>query len=76
METGLINRIVRIRTTIDEFNLDQQKIADYSERNRVTVSRVLGGKDERYVTETNVGAIEKGVEKLLNEYRRKLCKGV
>jgi hypothetical protein len=74
METGLLTRLVKIRETIEEFNLDQQKIADYSERNRVTVSRVLGGKDERYVTETNVEAIEKGIEKLLDEYRKKLCK--
>lgn len=56
--------------------MDQQRIADNTEpaRTRVTVARVLSGQDERYLTESNVAAIEKGIEKILAEYRKKLCK--
>ena len=32
------------------------------------------GQDERYLTETNIAAIEKGIERILAEYRRELCK--
>jgi hypothetical protein len=76
MDVGLKVRLEKIRQLKGEFGLDQQRIADFCDppRNRTTVAKVLGGTDERYVTETNVEAIEKGIEKLLDEYRKKLCK--
>jgi hypothetical protein len=75
MELGLKKRLDKIRKLKEDFNLDQQTIADNCEpkRNRVTVATVLSGNDERYLTESNVEAIEKGIGKILNEYRKKLC---
>jgi predicted transcriptional regulator len=76
MDASLQRRIDEIRRLKDEFGLDQQRIADNTEptRTRVTIARVLSGQDERYLTESNVAAIEKGIEKILAEYRKKLCK--
>jgi len=73
MDTTLIKRVERLRTVKEDFNLDQQKIADYSGRSRTTVGYVFSAKDERYVTESNIAAIEAGIEKILAEYRQKLC---
>ena len=76
MDTGILKRLDEIRRLKDEFGIDIQKITDASEpqRNRTTVAKVLSGQDERYLTESNVAAIEKGIEKILEEYRKKLCK--
>ncbi len=76
METGLKGRLAEIRRLKEEFGIDIQRITNFSEpqRNRTTVAKVLSGQDERYVTESNIAAIEKGIEKILNEYRKKLCK--
>ncbi len=76
MDVQLQKRLEKIRQLKEDFKLDQQTIADNCEpvRNRVTVALVLKGSDERYLTESNIAAIEKGIEKILNEYRRKLCK--
>lgn len=76
MDQSLQERIDKIRQLKEQFNLDQKNIADYTQpkRTRVTVARVLSGQDERYLTETNVEAIEKAIESILNEYRKKLCK--
>ncbi len=76
METDLRRRLEEVRRLKEEFGIDIQKITDFSEpqRNRTTVAKVLSGQDERYVTESNVAAIEKGIEKILEEYRKKLCK--
>jgi hypothetical protein len=76
MDVALQKRLDEIRRLKEEFGLDQQRIAENTEppRNRVTVARVLSGQDERYMTESNVAAIEKGIEKILDEYRKKLCK--
>jgi hypothetical protein len=76
MDTGILKRLDEIRRLKDEFGIDIQKITDASEpqRNRTTVAKVLSGQDERYLTESNVAAIEKGIEKILDEYRKKLCK--
>ncbi|MBD0255199.1 MAG: hypothetical protein ICV83_05725, partial [Cytophagales bacterium] len=61
METGLKGRLAEIRRLKEEFGIDIQRITDFSEpqRNRTTVAKVLSGQDERYVTETNIAAIEK-----------------
>lgn len=76
METDLRPRLEEVRRLKEEFGIDIQKITDFSEpqRNRTTVAKVLSGQDERYLTESNVAAIEKGIEKILEEYRKKLCK--
>jgi hypothetical protein len=76
MDLGLKQRLDKIRQLKDEFGLDQQRIADFCEppRNRTTVAKVLGGTDERYFTESNLEAIEKGIDRLLDEYRKKLCR--
>ncbi len=76
MDASLQKRLDEIRRLKEEFGLDQQRIADNTEpvRTRVTVARVLSGQDERYLTESNVAAIEKGIGKILDEYRKKLCK--
>jgi hypothetical protein len=76
MDTGILKRLDEIRRLKDEFGIDIQKITDASEpqRNRTTVAKVLSGQDERYLTESNVAAIEKGIGKILDEYRKKLCK--
>ncbi len=76
MDASLQKRIDEIRRLKEEFGLDQQRIADNTEpaRTRVTVARVLSGQDERYLTESNVAAIEKGIKKILAEYRKKLRK--
>lgn len=76
MDTGILKRLDEIRRLKDEFGIDIQKITDASEpqRNRTTVAKVLSGQDERYLTESNVAAIERGIEKILDEYRKKLCK--
>jgi hypothetical protein len=76
MDTGILKRLEEIRRLKDEFGIDIQKITDASEpkRNRTTVAKVLSGQDERYLTESNVAAIERGIEKILEEYRKKLCK--
>ncbi len=76
METDLRRRLEEVRRLKEEFGIDIQKITDFSEpqRNRTTVAKVLSGQDERYVTESNVAAIEKGIEKILDEYRKKLCR--
>lgn len=75
MDLELQKRLDEIRRLKKEFRLDQQSIADHCDppRTRVTVATVLNGHDERYLTETNVAAIEKGIGKILDEYRRKLC---
>ncbi len=75
MDNELQKRLDKIRQLKEEFRLDQQTIANYCEppRSRVTVALVLSGNDQRYLTETNVVAIEKGIGKILDEYRRKLC---
>jgi len=76
MDASLQKRIDEIRRLKEEFGLDQQRIAENTQpaRTRVTVARVLSGQDERYLTESNVAAIEKGIGKILDEYRKKLCK--
>jgi hypothetical protein len=76
MDIDLKNRLEKIRQMKKEFNLDQQTIANNCEpsRSRVTVASVLSGTDERYLTESNIAAVERGIEKLLDDYRKKLCK--
>ncbi len=76
MDIALKTRLEKIKQIKEEFGLDQQRIADYSEpaRNRTTVAKVLGGTDERYLTESNIAAIETGIQKILDEYRKVLCK--
>jgi hypothetical protein len=76
MDIQLQKRLDTIRQLKEEFRLDQQSIADNCEpsRNRITVALVLKGLDERYLTETNIAAIEKGIGKILDGYRKKLCK--
>lgn len=76
MDNELQKRLEKIRQLKEEFRLDQQTIANYCDppRSRVTVALVLSGNDDRYLTETNVAAIERGIEKILDEYRRKLCR--
>jgi hypothetical protein len=73
MEKSLENRIKTAKETIEEFDINHRRLAEFAERSYVTVSRVLNGKGD-YVTETNVSAIEAGIEKILNKYRAKLCK--
>ncbi len=73
MDANLQRRIDRIKQLAEEFNLNQTKIGEYAERSRTTVTKVFGGQDERYLTESNVSAIEQGIERILGEYRRKLC---
>jgi hypothetical protein len=75
VDNDLQKRLEKIRQLKEEFRLDQQTIANYCEpsRSRVTVALVFSGNDERYLTETNIAAIEKGIGKILDEYRRKLC---
>jgi hypothetical protein len=75
MDIDLKKRLDKIRILKEDFNLDQQTIAGNCEpkRNRVTVATVLSGNDERYLTKSNIEAIEKGIDKILNEYRKKLC---
>lgn len=76
MDTALFKRIEKIRGLKEEFGLDQERIAQHTDphRSRVTVAKVFSGNDERYVTETNVEAVEKAIDKILDEYRKKLCK--
>ncbi len=76
MDKQLADRIKKLKELKERFGLDQQRIADNTEpkRTRVTVARVLSGQDERYVTETNVEAVEKAINKVLDEYRQNLCK--
>jgi DNA transposition AAA+ family ATPase len=74
MDAALAKRIERIKQVTEEFDLNQSRIAEYAERSRTTVTKLFGGLDERYLTESNVAAIEKGIEKILEEYRKKLCK--
>jgi hypothetical protein len=76
MDASLQKRIEAIRQLKEDFNLDQQTIANNCDpkRSRVTVATVLSGSDERYLTDSNVAAIEKGIEKILEEYRKKLCR--
>ncbi len=76
MEIELQKRLEKIRQLKEEFNLDQKTIAEHCEpsRTRVTVGLVLSGSDGRYLTEGNISAVEKGIERILNEYRNKLCK--
>jgi hypothetical protein len=76
MELEKKARLEKIRSLKEEFGLDQKRIADNCEppRDRVTVAKLLSGTDERYLTETNIAAVEKGIEKLLDEYRKKLCR--
>ncbi|MDJ1481868.1 hypothetical protein QNI16_15310 [Cytophagaceae bacterium YF14B1] len=73
MDSTLEKRIEKLRKLKDEFNLDQKTIAKYADRGRTTVALVMAGTDDRYLTEGNVDAIEKGIEKILDEYRQKLC---
>ncbi len=73
MDISLNTRIEEAKKVISRFNLDQQKIADYAGRNRVTISRVLNANDERYVTDSNISAIESAINKILDEYRKELC---
>ncbi len=75
MDSSLQKRLEKIRQLKEEFGLDQQRIAENTEpsRNRTTVARVLAGTDERYLTESNIDAVERGIEKILDEYRKKLC---
>lgn len=73
MNADLQRRIDRIKQLAEEFNLNQTKIGEYAARSRTTVTKVFGGQDERSLTESNVAAIEQGIERILGEYRRKLC---
>jgi hypothetical protein len=73
MDAHLQRRIDGIKQLAEEFNLNQTKIGEYAERSRTTVTKVFGGLDERYLTESNVAAIEQGIERILGEYRKKLC---
>jgi hypothetical protein len=75
VDSDLQKRLTKIRQLKQEFRLDQQTIANCCDplRSRATVALVLNGNDERYLTESNVSAIEKGIGKILDEYRRKLC---
>ncbi len=75
METDLRTRLAAVRELKEAFGIDIQKITNFSEppRNRTTVAKVLSGADERYLTETNLAAIEKGVQRVLDAYRRRLC---
>jgi len=76
MDIQLQKRLDTIRRLKEEFWLDQQTIPHNCEpsRNLITVALVLKGSDDRYLTETNVAAIEKGIKKILDGYRKKLCK--
>ncbi len=73
MDISLDKRIESLKGKMTEFGIDHKRLATYAERNYVTISRVLNGKDERYATESNISALEGGLEKILNEYRQKLC---
>jgi hypothetical protein len=76
MDASLLKRIEELRRLKDKFGLDQNKIARYAEppKSYVTVSHVLKAENEKYLTETNVAAIEKGVRKILDEFREELCR--
>lgn len=73
MDKSLENRIRKIKELIEQFDINQRKLAVLAGRNHTTISRVLNSNDERYVTETNVQAIEQGVQQILDTYRAALC---
>lgn len=73
-DISLQKRIARLAALKEEFGLSQERIAEKAGLNRVTIAKVLTAKDERYHTESNVVAVEKAIEKVLEEYRKKLCK--
>ncbi|MDJ1496567.1 hypothetical protein QNI19_26780 [Cytophagaceae bacterium DM2B3-1] len=73
MDSALQKRVEKIRELKDKFRIDQNTLATYSGKSRTTVSIVLVQSDERYLTESNISAIEAGIEKILDEYRKELC---
>jgi hypothetical protein len=75
MDNSLETRLERLRKTAKQYEMSTTKIAAYCvpTRNRTTVAKVVSGSDPRYLTEGNVSAIETAIEKILQEYRQKLC---
>ncbi|MDJ1483125.1 hypothetical protein QNI16_21685 [Cytophagaceae bacterium YF14B1] len=71
----LKQRIEKIRAQQEEFRLTNKVISEYSGISLTTVMKTLSKTeaDKRYLTEGNVLAIEKGMGKVLDEYRAKLC---
>lgn len=74
MDTSLAKRIDSIKEKLEYFDISSRKLAKSANRSHVTISYLLNGSDDRYITETNVQAIEEGIEKILDKYREKLCK--
>jgi predicted transcriptional regulator len=76
MDASLLKRIEELRRLKEKFGLDQKKIARYAEppKSHITVSYVFKAENAKYLTETNVAAIEKGVRKILDEFREELCR--
>ncbi len=76
MDLHLYDRINRLRQLKADFGLSQERIAQHTnpKRSRVTVARVYSATDDRYITESNVDSIEGAINKILDEYRKKLCK--
>ncbi|MDJ1481737.1 hypothetical protein QNI16_14650 [Cytophagaceae bacterium YF14B1] len=67
------NRLTALKQKMDEFGVSYQRLADYSERSLTTISKMFGSNDTRYKTDGNISAAEQGLEKILDEYRAKLC---
>jgi hypothetical protein len=76
MDVSLLKRIEELRRLKDKFGLDQKKIARDAEppKSHITVSYVFKAENAKYLTETNVAAIEKGVWKIRDKFREKLCR--
>jgi len=68
-------RIQTIRQQTEQFGITRPRLAEASGLSLTTVKKTLSpvGADKRYLTESNVSAIETGIEKILEEYRQKLC---
>ncbi|MDJ1480384.1 hypothetical protein QNI16_07805 [Cytophagaceae bacterium YF14B1] len=72
-DVNISNRLSTLHKRLDEFGVSYQRLAEYSGRSKTTIAKMFGSNDDRYKTDGNVTAAEQELEKLLDEYRAKLC---
>ncbi len=69
------NRVAIIREKMEGFGVTQARLATTSGLALITVKKTLSpkGNNTRYLNDTTLSTIEAGLEKILQEYRDKLC---